>query len=105
MLAKTPLRDMMIAWLEQQNPREYYPWDNPFTCACAEFARTLTIERASEWFMGVTGIQRSPLGVMELTGRLPGEWAALNKAARGPKRPRSQDWTYGALLKRLRRAQ
>jgi hypothetical protein len=92
MLAKTPLRDLMIYWLEAQDPHAWYQWDNPGDCACARFARSLSSERAHGWFEGITGVDR-----------LPNEWTALNEAALGRGAGVwSREWTYGRLLQRLK---
>ena len=91
MLAQTPLRDLAIAWLEQQDPNESYHWANPHHCACAKMAKAL--DRKWEW--------------LPHASRTEG-WARLNVIARGPAtfhEDRSVDWTYGAFLKRLREAQ
>ena len=87
MLARTPLRDMMIAWLEQQDPRTGYNWDSPFTCACGRFALTLEPGMQREWFQ------------QWIDSPSHGEWQKLNRAAYGTG-PRS--WEFGSLLKRLR---
>ena len=47
MLARTPLRDQAIAWLEQQGPDQRYEWNDSRFCACAQFARA--IGRYDEW--------------------------------------------------------
>jgi len=92
MLAKTPLRDLMILWLEGQDPHAWYPWDNPADCACARFARTLSSDRAHGWFEGITGVHR-----------LSDEWTALNEAALGAGVfKQTREWTYGRLLQRLK---
>lgn len=92
MLAKTPLQDLMILWLEEQDPHTWYPWDNPANCACARFARSACGVRAHEWFEGITG-----------ACRLSDEWALLNTIALGRgARGRSREWTYGQLLERLK---
>ncbi len=88
MLAKTPLRDLMILWLEEQDPQVWYPWDDPGDCACARFACSVCGDRAYEWFEGVTGLHH-----------LSDEWEALNAAARGKL---MRQWTYGQLLQRLK---
>ena len=80
MLARTPLRDQMIAWLETQDPDTRYEWRDPTFCACAQFARATG--HIDEWLMG-------PMVHMR-------EWSYLNEAAcYGPR-------TFGALLQRLR---
>ena len=50
MLARTPLRDQMIAWLETQDPDTRYEWRDPTFCACAQFARATG--HIDEWLLG-----------------------------------------------------
>ena len=47
MLAKTPLRDLMIAWLETQKPDKRYEFADFDECACGQFARA--IDCHAEW--------------------------------------------------------
>jgi hypothetical protein len=90
MLAKTPLRDQMIAWLEEKDPNSHYNWDSPVTCACAQFAAA--VGREDEWKALVLGHQLD-------------EWGNLNVIARGADARGAdgwREWTFGALLERLR---
>jgi hypothetical protein len=95
MLAKTPLRDLMTMWLELQDPDEHYPWDNPFHCACAQFARTVSNERAEGWYRQAMRQQR-----------FTGEWAQLNEIARGEiirgNELNPSEWTFGKMLQRMK---
>lgn len=47
MLAKTPLKDLMIEWLQTKNPRTKYRWTDHRRCACAQFARH--IKKYDDW--------------------------------------------------------
>ena len=96
MLAKTPLRDLMTMWLELQDPDEYYPWDDPFKCACAQFARTVSNERAAGWY-----------GQVLRQRQFTGEWAQLNDIARGEiirgnELNPTSEWTFGKMLQRMK---
>lgn len=96
MLAKTPLRDLAIAWLEQQDPNEQYNWSNPYQCACAKMAGAL--DRKYEWLSDRGSYPAS----VNIRTR---EWYDLNTIARGPVNKdsdRSVDWTYGKFLERLK---
>jgi len=81
MLAKTPLRDQMIAWLETQDPTQTYQWFDGNNCVCAQFAKA--IDRFDEWLL------RNQNGMVE--------WNILNRIAMPP----NPDPTFGEVLERL----
>lgn len=88
MLAKTPLRDLAIAWLEQQKPSKQYNWAIVEHCACAQIAKA--IDRYDEWAMSQSPTySASSIEERDL-------WRDLNMVAYN--RPR----TFGGMLKRLR---
>jgi len=82
MLARTPLRDQMIAWLERQDPEQHYFYDNPWECACGQFAHQ--IRQFEEW--------------IEMFDDRSSPWSELDTIA-GRGKP-----SFGALLHRLKRA-
>jgi len=90
MLAKTPLRDQMAAWLDTKNPAEEYDWRNCQRCACAQFAESIGCY--DEWLMAIRGGGPEP--------RLR-EWLKLNHVARGADADYGEDWTFGDMRKRL----
>jgi hypothetical protein len=120
MLARTPLREAMITWLEGKDPEERYDWGDRDGCACAQFAKATG--RWDEW-QGLL-VERRSLGSLRLSGSLASlierepEWVWLNEVARGGvanggahwsseegwKFERAKGWTFGALLERLREA-
>jgi hypothetical protein len=67
MLAKTPLREQMLAWLAEQKPHTFYDYGDPEVCACGQFAKH--IGSFDEWIAGLRSI---PFG---------NDWQMLNKAA------------------------
>ncbi len=80
MLARTPLRDQMIAWLDTKNPATIYDWHDTMKCACGQFAHDTG--QLSEWCSGGNFFEGTV-------------WTALNYAA--SRKP----WTFGALRARL----
>ncbi len=95
MLAKTPLRDLIIAWLEQQDPETTYDWANPYHCACARVASALN--RKHDW------LELNHDGFASVRNRTQ-EWCELNELARGDILGEERaEWTYGAFLQRLKR--
>ena len=88
MLAKTPLIDIAIAWVQQQNPRHRYEWVSRRLCACGLLSRD--IGRFDEW----SAFSRQ--GRFEDIDQATCEWSVLK--ARAHKRPH----TFGSFLKRLR---
>jgi hypothetical protein len=93
MLAKTPLHEQMIAWLEQQDPNITYAWNNGCQCACARFAEEAG--REGEWaeFMRSGGVYAAPDPEWDLLNTLANFDQVNGKDARA---------TYGQLLRRLR---
>jgi hypothetical protein len=92
MLARTPLRDLAIGWLEGQDPAGRYDWDDPVNCGCGQLARAL--RRSPEWIKALTTLQG---------GQFRGEWHELNVILRGDWN-KPVDWTFGGFLGRLRAA-
>jgi hypothetical protein len=92
MLAKTPLKDQMIAWLEQQDPNERYDWSNECNCACAQFARAT--DRMEEWSAWMR--MRMPVKFTE-------SWGMINSLARPPELVSlPYNDSFGNLLQRMR---
>jgi hypothetical protein len=89
MLARTSLRDQMIAWLETQNPAEHYSWGSNDACACGQFAKS--IGRYDDW--------RSRRGHATLDDEA---WINLSIIARLGTH-RSSQWTFGNFLQALRK--
>jgi len=87
MLAKTPLKDQMLAFLETKRSNEKYNWLNCHHCACAQFAES--VGRSEEWYDAIRG-----------GGPVPNvqEWKALDCVARGSG---EESWTFGKMRKRL----
>lgn len=81
MLARTPLKDQMIAWLETRESAEEYEYTAEEDCACGQFARY--VGQSLEWRLRA---------ILESSG----DWKHLDLLACA--RPR----TFGALLERLR---
>jgi hypothetical protein len=98
MLAITPLRDLAIAWLEEQDPATGYDWTGSRHCACGRLARALG--RYEEWSEALLG------GLLKSggwDGPVALEWRKLNLAARGGGHDRGE-WTFGGFLARLKAA-
>lgn len=93
MLAKTPLKDLAIAWLRAKDPNEGYNWRCGHSCACGQMATAFG--RRDEWdqFRGDWQL------LVPVKYR---EWCSLNHVARGGG-PR--DWTFGKFLQRLEEAE
>jgi hypothetical protein len=104
MLARTPLYDLMVAWLQQQDPKITYNWDNGCDCACARFADATG--RHEEWAEYMRGVGQYGNWVQVMlhspTSRDLSEWDMLNSAANCGSRDRNGSHaTYGQLLERL----
>src|ERR1700756_1128947 len=92
MLAKTSLREQMLAWLDTKNPNERYDWSNCLDCACGQFA--WHIGRLKEWRSFAQG--DGPVG------KLDQEWGELNCIAGGDTyTDYFPNWTFGKMRDRL----
>lgn len=93
MLARTSLKEQMLAWLDGKDPSKHYEWNSLTECACGQFAKS--IGRFEEW----RNHARGDIPV----GKNSQKWEELNHIARGDIYIDyiGQRWTFGEMRDRL----